>query len=165
MSATISFPASTSDATIAAYFRFGLQAGAFSIEAPKAWAYEVIRLRESPSIHIIEIATTNHLRDMESLLAEIAPGADLEQAGRWLLKDIAQRLEDREWALQKTIEHARQIAIVAELPENIEWNLIGMLDALHLAESEICGDTETVRRETKDYLLSECRDTHRCVGS
>lgn len=160
MSADADFLEGTSDATIAAYFRQGLFAGLLSIEAPKDWAYEMIRLREAPSIELIEIATTYRLHDMEALLAQICPGADLDQAGRWLLKDIVQRLEDGTWDTRHAVQYAMEVAWSTGLPENIEWNCYGLLDSLDLAGREIDVDIATIKRETIEFLQSECRDRH-----
>ena len=160
MSPDTRFPEGTSDATTAAYFRQGLFAEVFSIEAPKDWAYEMIRLRESPSIELIEIATTNQLREMETLLARLLPDADLELAARWLFKDVLQRLESDEWPLRRAIRQTMEIAWPIEALERIVWYCDGLIEGIDLAERRTWGEVAEIRRDTIDFLQSECRDRH-----
>jgi hypothetical protein len=145
------FPADANDATIAAYFLLGIEAGLFAFDCAKEWAFGAIESRDNPPIQIIEIAASNLREESMSNLAAVLGDADSALAGRWLIGRIRGDLVAGRVSTRTAARMAMQVAGSAGLPQDLYYDFDAIDDELHLAES---GTYSTVAQVTSDLLAS-----------
>lgn len=78
------FPPQTDDATIVAYFDLALATLILDEDDIKDAAFDIIRLRETPSVVIVEIATARDRFALMDVLRESRARGDRSLAARWL---------------------------------------------------------------------------------
>jgi hypothetical protein len=138
-------------ATIAAYFLYGMQAGVCTIENAKGWAFSVVASLQEPPIKIIDVATSKTFEDVQSNLAVAARDADLPIAGSRLLGAIRDALTSGEMTLRSALRSAMQVALSTSMPRDVYYAFDGVEDALSLAQSQTYGTVE----EAYAYALEE----------
>lgn len=143
---------SANDATIAAYFRFGVEAGLFDEEPIKAWAYSVIELRDAPPAEIIELATSHGRQQLFDNLNAIKGEPDIQLAGRWLLGALKTELAKDPSQLQAITRKALQVARSTKQPEDVYYRFDGIDDELFLALNNTYGTVEQCKIELEEAL-------------
>jgi hypothetical protein len=142
----------SNDATNAAYFLYGLEAGVLSHEDAKEWAYSVIEARDSPPIGIIEIAMSKGREQLFKALSSASVEADIPQAGRWLFWVLQQQLEENPARVRIIIQQAIQIANSTQQPEKIYYLFDAVDDDLEYVADTNCGFEELYLMELKRAL-------------
>src|SRR5687767_9384715 len=104
------FPATTSIATIAAYFEHGIRAGIFDSNCAEDWAFSVVELQEQPPIEVIEIATAKGVADVLVALNNVPGERNIQLAGHWLLGHLRKQSDDSIQSLRQTIQQAMRIS-------------------------------------------------------
>jgi len=141
----------TTQATAAAYYLYGMEAGLCTIEDAKEWAFSVIASLEDPPIHIIDVATSKTFEDAHSSLAAAARDADVPLAGSRLLGTIRIALMSGELTLRLALRSAMQVARSTSMPRDVYYAFDGVEDALSLAENQTYGTVE----QAYAYALEE----------
>jgi hypothetical protein len=148
-------PTGPSLATIAEYFRLGLQVGLLLPEHASAWATSVLAALDSPPYEIIEVSWSKGLASTLDALSAVPGERDKSLAGRWLLGLLRESIPDSEEGLQLAARRAMQIARDAELGDETYYRFDMVDDELSLARNKIYGTVEQCRiellRELTEY--------------
>ena len=129
-------------ATAAAYYRYGMEAGLCTIDDAKEWAFSVVASLEEPPIHVIDVATSQTFEDAHANLAAAARDADVSFAGACLLETISNALKSGEMPLRPALRSAMQVARSTSMSRDVYYAFDGVEDALSLAESQTYGTVE-----------------------
>ena len=134
--------ATESLATIAEYFRLGLQVGLLHPAQAISWADSEISETDVPPSELIEISWSNGLLSTMDALAAVPGDRDKQAAGRWLLGLLAQFIPDSQEDLQLAIQRAMQIAREANLGDETYYRFDIIDDELSLARTSAYGTVE-----------------------
>lgn len=132
-------------ATIAEYFRLGLQVGLLVPEQAVAWADTEIAAEEVAPDGMIEVAWSKGLASTIEVLSAVPGERNKQLAGRWLLGLMRQSVPESAEGLKLTAQRAMQIARHAELGEETYYRLDMIDDELSLAMSQVWGTVEGCR--------------------
>jgi hypothetical protein len=151
-------------ATIAEYFRFGLETGLLKPEDAKDWAMSVVEEMPEPPYEIIEVSWSKGIASTLEALAEVKGERDTKQAGLWMLGLLRQSIPKSDDHLHWVARSAMQIARLAELGDEIYYQFDMIDDELFLAKSNTYGSIEECRHNLqqalKDYPIAPiARDT------
>ncbi|WP_395027811.1 hypothetical protein [Comamonas odontotermitis] len=140
-------------ATIAEYFRLGIQTGLIQPENAIAWADSEIAVAAPPADGIIEVAwSRSPASTMEALLA--VPGErDKQLAGRLLLGLLGKSDLNSEDALEAAAKRALYIARDAELGDETYAQFNAIDDLISLASTKTYGTFEQCKSELTSTLL------------
>lgn len=134
------------DATVAAYFLYGAEAGMLGEEEIKRWVYSVIESREVPPVEIIELATSYGREQLFENLKAVRGEADVQLAGRWLLGALRTELRRDPSRLQAITQKAIQVAQSTNQPEEVYYRLVGIDDEIFLAFDNTYGSVGSVEQ-------------------
>jgi hypothetical protein len=126
-------------ATIARYYRIGIETGLCDVDDARAWAMAVIGDGDAPSGAFIDV---NWNQTQGQLLAQLdaVPGLpDNEIAGRWLLADLRKSLTGPTGDLRGAVRTAMRIAEATDLDEKVYYEFDRIDEALELALSGTYG--------------------------
>ncbi len=140
------------DATVAAYFLYGAEAGMIEEEEIKEWAYSVVESREFPPVEIIELATSHGREQLFENLKAVHGEPDIQLAGRWLLGALRAELSKDPSRLQAITRKAIQVARSTKQPEEVYYRLDGIDDELFLALNNTYGRVEQCRTDLAEEL-------------
>lgn len=143
---------SANDATVAAYFLYGAEAGMLGEEEIKKWAYSVIEFREVPPVEIIELATSHGREQLFENLKAIRGERHVRLAGRWLLGVLKMELKKEPSRLQEITRKAIQVARSTNQPDEVYYRLDGIDDGLYLALNNTYGTVEQCRTDLAEVL-------------
>lgn len=141
-------------ATIAEYFRLGLQIGLLLPEQASAWADSVIVAMDTPPGEIIEVSWSKGLASTLDALSLIPGERDKQLAGRWLLGLLRESITDSDEGFQLATRQAMHIARNAELGNEVYYRFDMVDDELSLARTNVYGTVEKCRED----LLNELAD-------
>ncbi|WP_440224804.1 hypothetical protein ACQQ2N_06095 [Dokdonella sp. MW10] len=141
------FPEHAGTATICAYFWVGIVVGVVPFEHARAWADAVIASSGSPPEGIAGIAMAVDRDAALDALHFAASGADHDTAGRWLLRDLLDRLRSGEITVIDSLHKAMQVAQAAGLPDDVHERFDVLEDALQSAVEGVYGSPEDVARK------------------
>ncbi len=139
-------------ATIADYFKYGLETGMVKPEAVRAWADTVIMQLDEPPIEIIEVSLSQTIPILIETLAGVAGERDKALAGAWLLGLLRETRPQSAAELAWAIEKAIQIARAAGLGDDIYYQFDGIGDMLFLARCNTYGTVEECRTNLEEAL-------------
>lgn len=156
-------------ATIAEYFRLGLQVGMLSPDQVVAWVYAKIAETEVAPEELIELAWAKGLASTMDALKAVPGERNKQLAGRWLLGVLGQSLPESDEGLQLTAQRAMQIARDAELGEETYYRFDLIDDELSLARTRVYGTVEECRSaltaELAEYQPPTVGDQAWCLTS
>lgn len=138
---------SASLATVAEYFKLGIQAGLIQPHAAIKWADSEIAATELPADGVIEVAWSKSTASVLDALLIVPGERDRKLAGRWLLGLIIQPAIDSEESLQIAAKRALQVARDSELGSEIYYQFDAIDDSISLARSKTYGTLEQCRVE------------------
>lgn len=138
-------PASLTLATIAEYFRLGIEIGLLEPESARAWANSEIARLDAPPYEIIEVSWSKDLSSLLDALSSVPGERDRQSAGRWLLGLLRERLPRPESELQHAASQAMRIAQAAELGDDEYYRFDAVDDELSLARNNVYGSVEECR--------------------
>ncbi len=144
------FPQHASTSTISAYFWVGVMVGVMPFEHARAWADAVIASSGSPPEGIAGVATAVDRDAVLDALHVAASGADHDTAGRWLLRDLLDRLRSGEMMVIDAVHMAMQVAQAAGLPDDVHERFDVLEDALQSAVEGVYGSLEDVSDKVID---------------
>ena len=132
-------------ATIAEYFRLGLQVGLLMPEHAVAWADEEIAAAEVTPEGMIEVSWSKGLASTMEALSAVPGERNKQLAGRWLLGLMRQAVPESPEGLQLAAQRAMQIARHAELGDETYYRFDMIDDELSLARTQVYGTVEECR--------------------
>jgi hypothetical protein len=145
-------------ATIAEYFRFGLETGLLKPEDAKAWAMLLVEEMSEPPYEIIEVSWSKGIASTLEALAEVKGERDTKLAGRWMLGLLRQSIPESDDQLHWVARRGMQIAKIAELGDETYYEFDTIDDELFLAKSNTYGTIEecrqNLRRALEEYPLA-----------
>jgi hypothetical protein len=137
--------ATASLATIAEYFRLGLQVGLLTPEQAVAWADAQIAAAEAPPEGMIEVAWCKGLASTIEALGAVPGERNKQLAGHWLLGLMREAVPESAEELQLAAQRAMQIARHAELGDEAYYRFDMIDDELSLARTQVYGTVEECR--------------------
>ena len=140
-------------ASVAQYFRIGLEVGLCEPEEAREWAISVIDLMDEPPGEIIEVSWRKPLAQVISDLNEVLGEPDMALVCRWLLGRISLTLESTNNSLGIFVRQARGIARAVG-DSDLYYVFDAIEDELHLAENQTFGTVPACREEF-DQALNE----------
>ena len=142
---------STTQATVAEYFRIGVEVGIISPDEPRTWADALIRELEHPSGEVIEVSWSKGTAELLQGLRAIPGERDCNLAGSWLLGLLAARLRTSPdpWSIARS---AMKVARVANMGDDVYYQFDVIDDQFSLAELGQYGTTEACRTELEEVL-------------
>lgn len=132
-------------ATIAEYFRLGLQVGLLLPAQAVAWADAEIAAAEVAPEELIEVAWAKGLASTTDALAAVSGERDKQLAGRWLLGFLGQSIPASDEDLHLAVQSAMHIARHAELGDETYYRFDMIDDELSLARTKVYGTVEECR--------------------
>jgi hypothetical protein len=143
-----------SHATIAEYFRLGLQVGLLMPDQAVAWADEKIASAQVAPEELMDVAWARGLTSTMDALAAVPGERNKQLAGRWLLGLLAQSIPSSDEGLQLAAQRAMYIARDAELGDETYYRFNMIDDELSLARTNAYGTIE----ECRVNLVAELAD-------
>lgn len=143
--------ASPTLATIAEYFRIGLEVGLLSPEKASAWATSEVARMEDPPYELIDVSWSKGLASTLVALSSVQGERDKHLAGSWLLGQLRESLPHSDADLHLVARQAMQVARAAELGDETYYRFDMVDDELSLARTKVYGTVE----ECRVNLLSE----------
>jgi hypothetical protein len=138
-------------ATVAEYFRIGVELGIVSPDEPRAWADAIIREHAHPLGEVIEVSWSKGTAELLEALRAIPGERDCKLAGAWLLGLLATRLQES--AEPRAIARsAMQVARVANMGDGVYYEFDVVDDQFSLAELGRYGTDEACRAELEEAL-------------
>ena len=141
-------------ATIAEYFRIGIQVGLVRPEAAIAWADAVIASVDTPEGEIVEVACSKGLSYTLNALIRVEGERNKSLAGRWLLELLGKTDFDLEEAFQTAVQQAHWIAWHAELGMEACNQFNSIDDQVSLARTKTYGSIDQCKIEFSNALLN-----------
>ncbi len=132
-------------ATIAEYFRLGLQIGLLLPDQAVAWADEEIASADVAPEDLIDVAWARGLTSTVDALAAVPGERNKQLAGRWLLGLLAKSIPCSDEGLQLVAQRAMHIARYAELGDETYYRFDMIDDELSLARTKVYGTIEECR--------------------
>lgn len=132
-------------ATIAEYFRLGLQLGLLLPDQAVAWADAEIAAAEVAPEELIEVAWAKGLACTVDALAAVPGERNKQLAGRWLLGLLGQSIPESSERLQLAARCAMHIARYAELGDATYYRFDMIDDELSLARTKAYGTVDECR--------------------
>jgi hypothetical protein len=134
-------------ATIAQYFRVGLEAGCCRDDEVRDWAFLVIEAFNDPPAEIFELSWHYpHSRLLDNLNA-VQGNADWDAVRRWLLAAICVSMTPG-GDLHQYLRQAFYVVRATNFsPDDVYCSLDGIADDLQLAELGLYGDAAECRKE------------------
>jgi hypothetical protein len=134
-------------ATIAQYFRVGLEIGYCHDDEVREWAFLIIGALEDPPAEIIELSWHYPRSRLLDNLNAVKGSADLQAVGQWLLAAIGASMAP-DGNLHQYLRQAFYVVRATNLlPDVVSYTLDGIADDLQLAELGLVGDKAACRQE------------------
>ncbi len=143
---------SPSLATIAEYFRLGLETGLLKPEHASAWATSVVEALAEPPYSIIEVSWSKGLSSTLEALAAVEGDRDKGLAGRWMLGHLRHSMPQSDEHLHWVARRGMQIARSADLGDEIYYQFDLIDDELFLASSKTYGTFADCRASLQSLL-------------
>jgi hypothetical protein len=139
-------------ATIAEYYRVGLEAGLIQPDDVRSWADGVIAELDQPPAEIIEVSWSKGVPELLENLNTIPGERDRSLAGRWLLGLLRDTLPQSDEQLSWAVRRAMQIAQSTGLGNDTYYQFDLVDDELFLARNGQYGTVAECRRELESAL-------------
>lgn len=141
-------------ATMAQYFRVGLEAGYCRDDEVRDWAFLVIGRLSDPPAEIFELSWHYPRSRLLDNLNAVQGNADLDAVRQWLLAAIGSSMAP-EGDLHQYLRQAFYVVRATNpSPDDVYYSLDGIADDLQLAELGLGGDAAECRHELS-LLLSQ----------
>lgn len=137
--------AKASLASIAEYFRLGLQVGMLQPAQAVAWADSQIEAADSAPEGLIDVSWSKGLASTMDALSAVPGERNVQLAGAWLLGLIGQSIPESAEDLQLAVQRAMHIARNAELGEEAYYRFDMIDDELSLARTKVYGTVDQCR--------------------
>lgn len=139
-------------ATIAEYFRLGIQLRILTSEQAVAWADAEMATPDTSTAELIDVSLSMSSAPMLDALLAIPGERNKPQAGRWLLGYLRQSLQTRNHRLAWTVKQAMNIVQLTDLGEEAYASFDLVDDALALAHSHTYGTEAQCEQQLLDAL-------------
>jgi hypothetical protein len=139
-------------ATVAEYFRIGLQVGLLLPDQAAEWATAVISDLATPPYEVIEVSWSKGLASTLEALSSVKGERDKQLAGHLLLGLIRDSLPESESGLHLAAHRAMSIAREAELGDETYYRFDIIDDELSLARTKVYGTVEQCRLDLVNEL-------------
>ena len=146
------FPPSATTATIATYYRVGIEAGILPYEQSKEWAFSVVERLDAPPIEIIEIATANQRNAAIEALHVVTVGADGPMAGRFLLQEVLSQFKAGTIPAIQAVRTAMRVVRSTDMPDSIYYDFDILEDELILVANGVFGTPEALAADLAKAL-------------
>lgn len=141
-------------ATVAQYFRVGLEIGSCQDDQVRDWAFFIIGEFDDPPQEIVELSWHFPRSRVLDNLNAVKGNADMQAVGEWLLAAIGASMT-ADGNLHQYLRQAFYVVRATNLsPDTVYYTLDGIADDLQLAEIGLAGDVETCRQEL-NLLLAQ----------
>jgi hypothetical protein len=140
------------NATIAAYYLYGLEAGIVTLQQAKDWAFSVVESMDSPPADIIDVALSSGLPEINEKLNAVTGERDVQLAGKWLLNALNRKFSSNELNLERITKQAMQVTRSTALGDDEYYVFDSIDDSLSLAQSGTYGSVERCRSELENAL-------------
>jgi hypothetical protein len=142
----------TNLATIARYFRVGIEVGIIEVEDVRAWAFSVIEAEEAPPCEVIDVSWNIPRAQLIEALNLFPGEVDIKLAGNWLLAVLRELLPGSNDNLKAHVQCAMQIAYLTELGDSVYFEMDAIDDGIFLALSEAFGTIVECRNDFENAL-------------
>jgi hypothetical protein len=139
-------------ATVAEYFRIGLQVGLLLPEQATEWATAVISDLATPPYEVIDVSWSKGLASTLEALSSVKGERDKKLAGHLLLGLIRDSLPESDSGLHLAVQRAMSIAREAELGDETYYSFDIIDDELSLARTKVYGTVEQCRADMVNEL-------------
>lgn len=141
-------------ATIAHYYRFGIEAGVCTPDEARAWTLSVIEELDEPPYEIIEASWIKPRAQLIDDLKAVPGEVDLQCVGKWLLAVLRDSMPSTNENLARTVHQAMQIVRATGLGDDLYYVFDALEDDLHYVGTEGYWDAEDCRNDL-DQALAE----------
>ncbi len=140
------------NATIAAYYLYGLEAGIVTLQQTKDWAFSIVESMDSPPGEVIDVALSNGLNEINEKLNAVSGERDVRLAGKWLLNALSKKLHSNAVNVERIAKQAMQVTRSTALGDDEYYIFDSIDDSLSLARSGTYGSVEGCRIELENAL-------------
>ncbi len=145
-------PAQPTLATVAEYFRLGIQFGVVKPELAITWAEAAIACNADCPLEMIDVAWSKGLLSTMDALQTIPGDRNKALAGHWLLGTLRHTLSPNANEISLPIQRAKCIAQAAEFGDEVFAQFDQLEDIFELAQRRIYGSVEQCRDDLLDAL-------------
>lgn len=139
------------NATIAAYYLYGLEAGIVTLQQAKGWAFSVVESMDNPPADVIDVALSNGLPEISEKLNNVTGERNVQLAGKWLLSALNKNFHSNSSSIERITKQAMQVILSTALGD--EYYVFDSIDdSLSLAQSGTYGSLEMCRSELENAL-------------
>lgn len=139
-------------ATVAEYFRLGLETGLLLPGDAKDWAMSVVEELAEPPGEIIEVSWSKGVAMTLESLGTVQGERDRVLAAHWLLAHLRRSSQASAEELQRVVRQAMHIARAAELGDDVYYRFDAIDDELFLARNNTYGSVAECREELANAL-------------
>ncbi|WP_233233463.1 hypothetical protein [Bordetella sp. LUAb4] len=141
-------------ATLAEYFKLGVETETIEPNQAKRWADRVIEEAAQPSGDIVDVALSRDVSQLLQALSEVAGDRNKQMAARWLIGTLVIQLEGMRES-EEVIRAAKHAITSSGMDESLYWELCSIQGILEMAELGYYGNTAEAIGSLKQFLLSE----------
>jgi hypothetical protein len=135
------------DATIACYYRKGIETALLSREQAQAWADAVIAKSDAPPYACIEVSLSKDIPEIISALRSVPGDFDATNVGAWLLAELQQEEIQTTDELASAIRKAMLVCQHCGMCDETYYEFDGIDDSLYLARHEQFGSVDECRAD------------------
>jgi hypothetical protein len=139
-------------ATIAEYYRFGIEAGLLTTQDAVAWCDAVIAAEVAPAGEFIELGWCKDASAAIECLKMIQGERDTQLAGKWLLGLLGQRFRESVIGISTAVRMGMQISRAAQLGDELYYDFDSVEDEHFLAKTGQYGTVPDCRNVLEEIL-------------
>ena len=140
-------------ATVALYFRHGMEAGVLSEANTRDWVLQAVEILKAPPEELVEVLSSRSYTHLLEALKDVPGRGQLHLAGQWLFHDLHLQLVTRKVDAFPTIStQAVQVARITEQGENVQSKLVALDASADMACMGYASSLEECRNELINAL-------------
>ena len=140
-------------ATVALYFRHGMEAGVLSEANTRDWVLQAVEILKAPPEELVEVLSSRSYTHLFEALKDVPGRGQLHLAGQWLFHDLHLQLVTRKVDAFPTIStQAVQVARITEQGENVQSKLVALDASADMACMGYASSLEECRNELINAL-------------
>lgn len=140
------------NATVAAYYLYGLEAGIVTLQQAKDWAFSIVESMDSPPADVIDVALSRGLPEINEKLNAVTGERDVQLAGKWLLNALNREFSSNPLNVERITKQAMQVTRSTALGDDEYYVFDSIDDSLALIQSGTYGSLEGCRSELENAL-------------
>ena len=140
------------NATVAAYYLYGLEAGIVTLQQAKDWAFSIVESMDSPPADVIDVALSRGLPEINEKLNAVTGERDVQLAGKWLLNALNREFSSNPLNVERITKQAMQVIRSTALGDDEYYVFDSIDNSLALIQSGTYGSLEGCRSELENAL-------------